>query len=701
MSDHEAAPNAGEPPIGAADLGDADLVLRARSGDTRAFGELWRRHYRSGIVVARNVSPGTDADDLVQEAYTRIYQSIQRGGGPTGSFRAYLFTSIRNTAAGWGRTRHETTMEELETLEDPATSEQATAEALDRGLTHQAFRSLPSRWQEVLWYSEIEGMKPAEIAPLLGMKPTAVAQLTFRAREGLREAWIQAHLRAVADDSDCAWTIARLGAYSRNNIGRRDRARLEAHVATCARCAIVASEAHEVSGRLTFVLIPLTVGVAGTAGYLATLQGGGAPIVALAAMPSSVVQGAATAGSGLGATAGSGTLAGAASTAGSGSGVAAGSSVAAGSAGAASAASSAGAAVGTAVAGAAATATATGATVAAGGALTTVGVAGFAAATLVVAGSVVAAVALPDAAGQQATASVRTVSDSGSTDAARADDGGGVSLPPEGPSPADIPVLPGDDTADAGSTGGNGGDAPSTGGSESGADTASGDGEPGTPSTGDDDPGIDNAGSGSTPNSADSGSGSTPNGTGSGNGSTPNGTGSGHGKPGDSTSPGNDDPDGNGTGHGNGTGTGNGGSGGDNAVDGNTGNGNTGGGSGLTGSNNGTVSSGNANSGAGNNNGVGPAGLPGGSPSIESSSSSEADGQTTIALVAIGAPGGTVQVRIRGIVHGTETLGADGRATVLVQPTARDLAIDARLELRYVSGDTMGIPVSARLSALV
>ena len=104
MSDHEAAPNAGEPPIGAADLGDADLVLRARSGDTRAFGELWRRHYRSGIVVARNVSPGTDADDLVQEAYTRIYQSIQRGGGPTGSFRAYLFTSIRNTAAGWGRT---------------------------------------------------------------------------------------------------------------------------------------------------------------------------------------------------------------------------------------------------------------------------------------------------------------------------------------------------------------------------------------------------------------------------------------------------------------------------------------------------------------------------------------------------------------------------------------------------------------------
>ncbi len=169
-------------------------------GDRAAFGELWRRHYRSGITVARSVTSSLDADDLVQEAYARIYQSILKGGGPTGSFRAYLFTSIRNTAAGWGRARRETTIDELEAVEDQASSEQATADALDRSLTVQAFRSLPTRWQEVLWYSEIESMKPAEIAPLLGMKATAVAQLAFRAREGLREAWIQAHLRSVEDE---------------------------------------------------------------------------------------------------------------------------------------------------------------------------------------------------------------------------------------------------------------------------------------------------------------------------------------------------------------------------------------------------------------------------------------------------------------------------------------------------------------------
>src|SRR5690606_39622652 len=110
-----------------------------------------------------------------------------KGGGPTGAFRAYLFTSIRNTAAAWGRARKETTIDVLETLEDPGTTTEATEEALDRSLTVQAFRSLPTRWQEVLWYTEIEGMKPAAVAPLLGMKATAVAQLAFRAREGRSE----------------------------------------------------------------------------------------------------------------------------------------------------------------------------------------------------------------------------------------------------------------------------------------------------------------------------------------------------------------------------------------------------------------------------------------------------------------------------------------------------------------------------------
>ena len=113
-------------------MADADLVLRTRSGDAAAFGELWRRHYPSGMSVARSVTSSIDPDDLVQESYTRIYQAILKGGGPNGSFRAYLFTSIRNTAAAWGRSRHETAIDELDTVADPDSTEQASLDALGR-----------------------------------------------------------------------------------------------------------------------------------------------------------------------------------------------------------------------------------------------------------------------------------------------------------------------------------------------------------------------------------------------------------------------------------------------------------------------------------------------------------------------------------------------------------------------------------------
>ncbi len=67
---------------------DHDLVIRTRTGDAEAFGELFRRHYRSAITVAQSITSSIDPDDLVQEAYTRVFRSSRRGGGPTGSFRA-------------------------------------------------------------------------------------------------------------------------------------------------------------------------------------------------------------------------------------------------------------------------------------------------------------------------------------------------------------------------------------------------------------------------------------------------------------------------------------------------------------------------------------------------------------------------------------------------------------------------------------
>lgn len=313
------------PPI--TEQSDSDLVELTRGGNREAFAELWRRHARAAMTVARSHTSTFDADDLVSEAYAKIYRAIAAGGGPTTAFRAYLFSTVRNIAASWGRAKHETAIDEMETVEDPAFSEAATMEALDRSLTAKAFHTLPSRWQEVLWYCEVESMTPQQVAPLFGMTPNAVAALAYRAREGLRQAWVQAHLASTAEGSECRWTTERLGAYARHGLGKRDTARVDAHLAECARCSIVASEASEVGSRLSLVLLPLTLGIGGATAYTAWMQSGANAVSyaigeAGAVMPGSAAPGAGSAGSGgaTGSSSGAATAAPATATAAAGTG---------------------------------------------------------------------------------------------------------------------------------------------------------------------------------------------------------------------------------------------------------------------------------------------------------------------------------------------------------------------------------------------
>jgi DNA-directed RNA polymerase specialized sigma24 family protein len=74
----------------------------------------------------------------------------------------------------------------------------------------RAFRSLPERWQAVLWHTDIEASGPAEIAWLLGLSANSVAALAYRAREGLRQAYLQMHLSEVVRQ-ECRPIAGKLG----------------------------------------------------------------------------------------------------------------------------------------------------------------------------------------------------------------------------------------------------------------------------------------------------------------------------------------------------------------------------------------------------------------------------------------------------------------------------------------------------------
>ena len=261
-------------------LSDDELVALVRDGETAAYAELWSRHSGAAYAVARAFTT-LDADDVTAEAFTRILAAIRGGGGPTMGFRAYLLTSTRNVAREWGgRHGRVDTVDLSETADiDEPEVEDTTLAAIESGTTASAFRSLPTRWQEALWYSEVEKMRPRQFAPLLGLSANAASALVIRARNGFRDAWIAKQLRE-AESPECRETLSLLGAHTRGALSARDARKVDAHLETCPTCPLAWEEARDVSSRLALVLLPLVVGVPATAAYAAWTQSGGASVVA-------------------------------------------------------------------------------------------------------------------------------------------------------------------------------------------------------------------------------------------------------------------------------------------------------------------------------------------------------------------------------------------------------------------------------------
>jgi len=257
--------------------GDAELISAVRGGDIDAYGDLFARHVDSARRLARQLAGPADADDLVSDAFTKVLTVLQRGGGPDLAFRAYLLTAVRRLHVDKIRAGSRLRPVDDLTPFDPGLPFHDTAvEGFENAAAARAFASLPERWQMVLWHTEVEQQKPADIAPLLGMSANSVSALAYRAREGLRQAFLSQHA-TDPDDVDCAWARDHMGAYVRGGLSRRDATKVDDHLAACRACAAVYLELTEVNSGLAGLLAPLLLGSAG-AGYLSSggLSSGGA-----------------------------------------------------------------------------------------------------------------------------------------------------------------------------------------------------------------------------------------------------------------------------------------------------------------------------------------------------------------------------------------------------------------------------------------
>ncbi|TCC46456.1 sigma-70 family RNA polymerase sigma factor [Kribbella capetownensis] len=252
---------------------DAELIARVRNGDLEAYGELFGRHHHAAERMARQLVPANDADDLASDAFAKVLDALRSGGGPDISFRAYLLTTVRRVHVDRIRSgRKVQATDDIAAYErEPETFDDPTVTGFESGAAAKAFASLPERWQAVLWHTEVEGEKPAAIAPLLGLTANGVSALAYRAREGLRQAYLQQHLADVAGDR-CRWTTERLGAYVRGGLTKRENRNVREHLDDCAKCTAVYLELVEVNSALPALLAPALLGTAGL-GYLAAASG--------------------------------------------------------------------------------------------------------------------------------------------------------------------------------------------------------------------------------------------------------------------------------------------------------------------------------------------------------------------------------------------------------------------------------------------
>ncbi|MFE1291619.1 sigma-70 family RNA polymerase sigma factor [Streptomyces sp. NPDC058751] len=297
---------------------DAGLIGRMRAGDDSAYEELYRRHAEAVRRYARTCCRDAHtADDLTAEVFARMLQAVRGGGGPEHAVRAYLLTTVRRVAANWTKSaRREQLVEDFAVFAAQAArgSEVSGDGTLDlgadvramheaeRSMAMRAFRSLPERWQAVLWHTEVEDESPSEVATLFGLDANGTRVLASRAREGLRQAYLQAHVSTTPTmDEECARHADRLGAYARGGLRTRAERGLRKHLEECARCRLAAGQIKEVAGGIPAVVPVAVIGWFGAAGYakaVALVAGGAGAGAAGAAGTAGGASGGAGAGGG-------------------------------------------------------------------------------------------------------------------------------------------------------------------------------------------------------------------------------------------------------------------------------------------------------------------------------------------------------------------------------------------------------------------
>lgn len=181
---------------------DGVLVERAQRGDKQAFRQLVERHQRRAFAIAIGlVRDENDAREIVQEAFLRVFRSLDKFQGGS-SFFTWLYRIVVNLAIDLMR---KPARREAELFDNPPPPDEAEPlpfiarlEGADplRSLERrhiakrisEALDALPPYHRSVILMREVEGMSYQEMAEAMQVSKGTIMSRLFHARQKLQRA---------------------------------------------------------------------------------------------------------------------------------------------------------------------------------------------------------------------------------------------------------------------------------------------------------------------------------------------------------------------------------------------------------------------------------------------------------------------------------------------------------------------------------
>ena len=169
---------------------DERLVRLAVQGDKAAFEALVLKYRENAVrFAARFTANHFDAEDIVQECFAKLY--VRLGQIKAGvSFKAYLYTIIRNQCTDFFRTRNQWSPlceEELSLISQRGLPEPALLSKEEKEQLQQAIAGLSPDYRAALYLFAVQQMSYQQVAKVMHNTGPQVKITIYRARKALKK----------------------------------------------------------------------------------------------------------------------------------------------------------------------------------------------------------------------------------------------------------------------------------------------------------------------------------------------------------------------------------------------------------------------------------------------------------------------------------------------------------------------------------